>query len=80
MSVLAGLLSRGTVAAHPFGGLQLDSETLELVDACGKKKEGLYAVGELTKGKWLIAGNITLAAEQAGRVARVVAEKLRKTD
>jgi len=78
--VLAGLLSTGDVAAHPFGGVQMDAETLQLMNASGKKTEGLYAVGELSKGQWLAAGNITLAADQAGRVAGAVAEKLRRTN
>lgn len=60
--------------------VMLDTETLLLKDASGKKREGLYAVGELTKGQWLAAGNITLAADQAGCVAGAMAERLRRAN
>ena len=70
------MLSQGLVCQHPLGGVNIDIDTMQVCDSMGQCVDGLFAIGELTRGCCLATTDITRVAGQAKRVANYISEKL----
>uniref|UniRef100_A0A915CN02 RecQ mediated genome instability protein 1-like N-terminal helical domain-containing protein n=1 Tax=Ditylenchus dipsaci TaxID=166011 RepID=A0A915CN02_9BILA len=64
----AALIAGGLVTPHPFGGINVDENTLQVVNKAGDVVEGMFAIGELTKGTFLITTVLSKIAEQANKM------------
>lgn len=70
------LTRSGFARPHPLGGLDVDPDTNEVLDACGVAIPGLHIVGDLSSGVHFHTSSMEYAATQAGRVAEHVATRL----
>ncbi|AJT63456.3 hypothetical protein T261_1771 [Streptomyces lydicus] len=70
------LTRSGFARPHPLGGLDVDPDTNEVLDACGVPIPRLHIVGDLSSGVHFHTSSMEYAATQAGRVAERVASRL----
>ncbi|KAI1711600.1 hypothetical protein DdX_10062 [Ditylenchus destructor] len=70
------MMKRGLVVAHPSGGLYVDINTLQLQNPYFLPSSGIYALGELTKGHFLMTLCFSQVVQMADRVAHCIHEKL----
>ncbi|KAI1703790.1 FAD-NAD(P)-binding domain-containing protein [Ditylenchus destructor] len=70
------MMKHGLVVAHPSGGLYVDIHTLELQNHYFRSNSGIYALGELTKGHFLMTLCFSQVVQMADRVAHCISEKL----
>lgn len=70
-------LLKRDIIPHPLGGLNVTTESLQVLNHQRKPIPGLFAVGELTKGKFLATTDIASVANQADKVATSIIEIIR---
>lgn len=62
------MLNRGIICPHELGGIQLDFRTLRVKDTHGKTSLPIFAVGELTRGEYLVTTDLGQTAKQVKQV------------
>ena len=67
---------QGIASAHPLGGINVNPQTLQVVDIRGNLHAGLFAIGELTHGVTLARNEITTISFQARQVATSISHRL----
>jgi amino acid adenylation domain-containing protein len=70
------LIKQGVVRPHEFGGIDVDSQTLQVLNRYGEPQPKLFAVGELTRGACLATTDMTRVAIQTGRISTCIAHHL----
>lgn len=70
------MLGQGIASKHPLGGINVDPQTLQVLDIRGKTHFGLFAIGELTRGATLATTDMTRVSFQASKVATGIARGL----
>ena len=63
-ALLGNLLRRGTVLAHPFGGIAIDTGSYQVISATGRNSR-LFALGELTTGACFFTSALDINARHA---------------
>lgn len=66
--LLGNLLRRGTVLAHPFGGIAIDTCSYQVISATGRNSR-LFALGELTTGACFFTSALDINARHARNCA-----------
>ncbi|WP_083852293.1 FAD/NAD(P)-binding protein [Legionella tunisiensis] len=64
---LTNLFRQGYLVKNPLGGIQVDKDTLHIINAMGNNNPHFYAIGELTKGIYFLTtdfGRVTVQAEK----------------
>ncbi|QLH25283.1 FAD/NAD(P)-binding protein [Streptomyces sp. Rer75] len=79
-SLVDALGSSGVARPHPLGGLDVDPESNEVLDASGARIPRLHVVGDLSSGVHFHTSSMEYAATQAQRVAEQVAARLHMRD
>jgi uncharacterized NAD(P)/FAD-binding protein YdhS len=72
----AQLLRTGVAVPHRHGGVAVDLRTLEATDARGRPGEGLYVMGDLTRGEFLATNAVQNTVRQSVQLAEVVTRQL----
>lgn len=67
-SLVKNLLKSGLIRVNPFGGIEIDFETSQIVSG-GKKVEKMYAIGQLTSGAYYFVSSLDMVSSKAKRVA-----------
>ena len=72
------MLEHGFAIAHPLGGLEIDYSTLQVLNEDVTKKQNIFVMGELTRGKCLATTDMTRVAFQANRIAYFVSQDIQQ--
>ncbi len=70
--LLRNLLSDGLVRQHPFGGVDVCERYHNIVDNTGNFSNTIYAVGEITNGKFLFTSAMDIIVRHAHKCATVL--------
>jgi uncharacterized NAD(P)/FAD-binding protein YdhS len=70
------MLDQGLIRQHPLGGIDIKSETLQVLNSQKQLNPRLFAIGELTRGKFLITSDLASVARQANKVSHVISDKI----
>lgn len=73
--LLGNLLRRGTVVAHQFGGIAIDTDSYQVISANGRDSR-LFALGELTTGACFFTSALDINARHARNCAVRFAKSL----
>jgi uncharacterized NAD(P)/FAD-binding protein YdhS len=76
-SLVEALSTSGIARPHPLGGLDVDPDTNEVLNARGERSPLLHVVGDLSSGVHFHTSSMEYVATQARRVAEQVTERLR---
>lgn len=76
-SLIEALSMRGIARPHPLGGLDVDPDSNEVLNARGERSPLLHVVGDLSSGVHFHTSSMEYVATQARRVAEQVTERLR---
>ncbi len=76
VALLDSLLQRGMLSSHYLGGIQVDRDTLQVLDKAGSKNEALYALGELTKGITFFTTDLNSVAVQSQQLVKTLLSQL----
>ena len=68
----------GLCVPHPCGGLKVDTQTQELINNRDKKTEGMFAIGELTRGEFWATTDMGQVNAQCLKTAPVIVNQLQK--
>lgn len=77
MPIYKRMVERGVVCKHPLGGVDVDPQTLQVLDRKGNPQKKMFAVGELTRGTCLATTDMTRLAFQTGKVSVGMVNNLR---
>lgn len=79
-TLFINMLNQGLIRQHPLGGIDIKPETLQVFNSQKQLNPGLFAIGELTRGKYLMTSDLATVVKQASKVSRVISNKImRKT-
>jgi uncharacterized NAD(P)/FAD-binding protein YdhS len=70
--LIRSLLSAGSIAPHPNGGMNVDLPTGRIIDEKGKISDSLFALGELTKGVHFYTNGIDPCAYRARNIVTFI--------
>lgn len=68
-NMLAALEERGVIAPHPYGGLDVDAHTYNIIGSDGNADNGIFAVGEITAGKFFFTSALDIIFRHARKCA-----------
>lgn len=75
-NLIEQMLSRGMMSAHDFGGVQVDTNSYQLINSLGGVQERLYVVGELTSGAFFFTSALDINARHAKKCVEGFSLKL----
>ncbi|MCG7601580.1 FAD/NAD(P)-binding protein [Halomonas sp. McH1-25] len=67
--LLASLEERGSISPHPFGGINVDETTYNIIDRNNIADEKVYAIGEITSGKFFFTSALDIICRHAENCA-----------
>ena len=70
------MLNQGLIRQHALGGIDIKSETLQVFNSNKHLNPRLFAIGELTRGKFLATTDLASVGRQANKVAHVISGKI----
>ena len=70
------MLNQRLIRQHSLGGIDIKPETLQVFNSQKQLNSRLFAIGELTRGKYLMTTDLATVAKQASRVSRVISNKI----
>lgn len=71
-----GMLGQGLICQHPLGGIEIKSETLQVLNSNGQFNRRLFVIGEATRGEFLTTTDLASVGRQAKEVAYVISEEI----
>lgn len=74
--LMSKLLAHRTVVANPHGGLRIDRQTYQAINARGVSEDDLYVLGELTNGDFLFTSALDINSTHASRCCDGFFERL----
>ncbi|KTC87683.1 FAD/NAD(P)-binding protein [Legionella drozanskii] len=77
LPLLQKMLESGLIAQHPLGGIQIEKETLKVVNNQRQTMNHLYVVGELTKGSFFLTTDLGCVTAQTRKIASRLADELK---
>lgn len=77
--VLIGKLKeKGLIVQHPFGGINLDAKTLNIIDAYGHRHSRFFVIGGLAKGVHLVTNLLEYIAKTSEKIAISIIEQIKE--
>lgn len=73
-ALYASLLRSSYARRHGWGGIDVDESTQAVIGADGHPTPGLFAVGAMTAGAFLVTSSLTVCLAQAGRAVPGIVE------
>ena len=73
--LLRQMLSDGTAASHPSGGINVDFDTGRVIDRSGLVSDSLFALGELTRGVHFFTNGVVPCALHARDIVEFIAAR-----
>lgn len=70
------MLDQGLIRQHALGGIDIKPETLQVFNSQKQLNPRLFAIGELTRGKFLTTTDLASVGRQANKVAQVIGGKI----
>lgn len=70
------MLNQGLIRQHPLGGIYVKPETLQVFNSQKQINSRLFAIGELTRGNYLMTTDLATVAKQASKVSQAISSKL----
>lgn len=70
------MLDQKLILQHPLGGIDIKLETLQVLNSNKQLNPRLFAIGELTRGKFLTTTDLASVARQGTRIARALSSKI----
>ncbi|GAA0563199.1 FAD/NAD(P)-binding protein [Halomonas salifodinae] len=67
--LMTNLEKKGLISSHPHGGLEVAGDTYQVIREDGKPENGLFAVGEVTSGKFFFTSALDIICRHAQRAA-----------
>ncbi len=70
------MLNQGLIRQHPLGGIDVKPETLQVFNSQKQLNPRLFAIGELTRSKYLMTTDLATVAKQANKVSQTISSKI----
>ena len=74
--LFTNMLNQGLIRQHPLGGIDVKPETLQVFNSQKQLNPRLFAIGELTRGNYLMTTDLATVAKQASRVSQAISSKI----
>ncbi|WP_171910152.1 hypothetical protein, partial [Rickettsiella grylli] len=75
-SLYSKMQNRGLIRQHLLGGLEVDQQTLRVLNSRGQPHPRLFAIGELTRGNYLITADMGCVVKQADQISKCISQEL----
>ncbi|WP_240992197.1 FAD/NAD(P)-binding protein [Rickettsiella grylli] len=75
-SLYSKMQNRGLIRQHLLGGLEVDQQTLRVLNSRGQPHPRLFAIGELTRGNYLITADMGCVVKQAAQISKCISQEL----
>ena len=70
------MLDQKIISKHPFGGIEVKTDTLQIIDNNGIAHQNIFAIGEMTKGACFLTTDLSRVTAQGARVVSYIINKL----
>lgn len=73
--LIRNMMSKGSITPQPYGGIEIDTTTYQIIDTKGNVHEDLFASGELTVGNFFFTSAMDIITRHANKCAKEIFDK-----